>query len=68
MLAAGGRHDSAETNMQNLPAAPELRSSQSLMRDLRRKSARAEVLVVFALVLSICTIFYTIVHGLPDIA
>jgi hypothetical protein len=54
--------------MQNLPAAPEVRSPQSLMRDLRRKSARAEVLVALALVLSICTILYTISRGSPYIA
>jgi hypothetical protein len=64
----GGRYDSAETSMQNPAVAPEERSPQSLMRDLRDKAARAEVLVVFALVLSICTILFTVAHSLSDIA
>ena len=49
--------------MQNLRVAPELRSPQSLMRDLRRKSAHAEVVVALALVLSICAIVYAIADG-----
>jgi hypothetical protein len=63
MLAAGGRHDSAETNMQNLPATPELRSPQFLLRKLRRNAARIEVAVAAALVLSICTVLFAISHG-----
>jgi hypothetical protein len=63
MVAAGGRYDSAETNMQNLPAAPELRSPQFLLRRLRRNAARIEVAVATALVLSICTVLLVISHG-----
>jgi hypothetical protein len=37
-------------------AVPVLRSPQSLMRDLRDRSARVEVAVALALVLSICTL------------
>jgi hypothetical protein len=37
-------------------AVPVLRSPHSLMRDLRDRSARVEVAVALALVLSICTL------------
>jgi hypothetical protein len=48
--------------MQNLPAAPALRSPQSLVRRLRRKAACIEVAVALALVFSICTLLYAILH------
>jgi hypothetical protein len=37
-------------------AVPVLRSPRSLMRDLRDRSAKVEVAVALALVLSICTL------------
>jgi hypothetical protein len=37
-------------------AVPVLRSPHSLMRDLRDRSAKVEVAVALALVLSICTL------------
>jgi hypothetical protein len=54
--------------MRNLPAAPEVRSPQSLTRELRRKSAKASVLVALGLVLSTFTILYTIAVWPHDIA
>lgn len=44
-------------------ALPELRSPQSLMRDLRDRSARLEVAVALALVLSICTLVTALAEG-----
>lgn len=48
--------------MQNLRAAPELRSPQSHLRKLRRKAACVEVAVAIVLVFSICTLLYVIVY------
>jgi len=42
--------------MHNPRVLLELRSPQSLMRDLRDRSARLEAAVALALVLSICTL------------
>jgi hypothetical protein len=53
--------------MRNLPAAPELRSPQSLLRRLRRNAVRIEIAVALAIVVSICTLVYAIAH-VPAIA
>jgi len=46
--------------MQNLPAAPVLRSPQSLLRELRRTAACIEVTVALVVVFSICALLYAI--------
>ena len=46
--------------MQNLSATPELRSPQSLLRELRRTAACIEATVALVLVFSICTMLYAI--------
>ena len=49
--------------MHNPRAVPALRPPHSLMRDLRDRSARVEVAVALALVLSICTLVFAIADG-----
>jgi uncharacterized membrane protein len=53
--------------MRNLPAAPELRSPQSLLRRLRRNAVLIEIAVALAIVVSICTLVYAIAH-VPSVA
>ena len=53
--------------MRNLPAAPELRSPQSLLRRLRRNAVLIEIAVALAIVVSICTLVYAIAH-VPAVA
>ena len=49
--------------MQNPRATPELRSPQSLLRDLRQNSIRVERAVAFALVFSTCALVLVIAQG-----
>lgn len=43
--------------------APDPRSPRSLLRELRRRSARVETAVALALLLSTCTLLYAVAQG-----
>lgn len=49
--------------MQNVPAAPEMRSAQPFLEDLRMQAARVQMAVASALVLSTCTLLYAVING-----